>query len=103
MKTVSKGILGIAAASLLALSLASPASAARWHRGGGAVAAGAAAGFIAGAAIAASQPRYYDDGYYDRAYEPSYGYGYYGEYGDNPASPSRYYNGRYDTNGVNNN
>jgi hypothetical protein len=100
MNSISKGILGIAAAGALALSFAAPASAARWHRGG-AVAAGAAAGFVAGAAIASSQPRYYGDTYYDGGYAPSYGYA--EDYGY-PAGPSsRWYNGRYDSNGVNNN
>ena len=96
MNNISKGILGIATAGVLALSFAGPASAARLNRGG-AVAAGAAAGFVAGAAIA-SQPRYY---YRDGGYAPSYGYV---EDYSYPAGPSsRWYNGRYDSNGVNNN
>lgn len=94
MKNISKVVLGVATASVLALSLASPASA-RWHRGG-AVAAGVATGLVAGAVIASQQPRYYGDSYY---YDDSYAapsYGYYDEYPQ--SSSQRYYQGRADTN-----
>lgn len=96
MKNISKVVLGVATAGVLALSMAAPASAARWHRGG-AVAAGVATGLVAGAVIASQQPRYYGDSYYyddDSYVAPSYGY-----YEQSPAQTQRrYFQGRDDTN-----
>ena len=127
--SISKNVLGIGVAGLLALSAALPASAApvlsntaavkqadeaqvtqvRW-RPGAAVAVGVGAGLLAGAAIASSQPRYYSDPYYAPApayygspeveyYKPAPSYGY---YSGNPYRSQRYYNGRADTNAVGN-
>ena len=94
--SISKHVLGVGVAGLLALSAALPASAApvlsntaavkqaseaqttpvRW-RGGGAVAAGVGVGLLAGAAIASSNRGYYADPYYAPGYAPAYGQGYY--------------------------
>ncbi len=115
--SISKHVLGVGVAGLLALSAAMPASAAPvlsntaavkqaaeaqttevcWRNNGGAVAAGVGVGLLAGAAIASSQQRsYYADPYYAPA--PQY-YGsqqYYGsptvEYYE-PAPSYGYYGG----------
>jgi hypothetical protein len=101
--TISKYAL-IAGAGALALSLAAaPASAAPR---GAAIAAGVGVGILAGAAIANAQNNYYYSDPYAPAYgpdyyyapAPAYGYGY---YGGNYHS-HRWYQGRRDTNAVNN-
>jgi hypothetical protein len=130
--SISRNVLGVGVAGLLALFAVVPASAApvlsstsavksaadtqttqvRW-RNGGAVAAGVGVGLLAGAAIASSQQRsYYSDPYYAPA--PAYAPGYYAAepeyyapapsygYYSNPYRSSRYYNGRADTNAVGN-
>jgi hypothetical protein len=128
--TISRNILGIGFAGLLALSAVVPVSAApllsntaavksaadaqitqvRW-RNSGAIAAGVGVGLLAGAAIASSQRPYYSDPYYAPGYAPGYYAAEpeyyapapaYGYYGRNPYSSPRYYNGRADTNAVGN-
>jgi hypothetical protein len=78
MKLISKTILGVAVAGLVAASSFAPAEAARW-RHAGPVAAGVIGGLALGSALASAP--FYGSGYY--GYGPAYGY----EYGYGP----RYY------------
>jgi hypothetical protein len=78
MKTLSKIIVGMGVAGVLAASSIAPASAARWHRDNpGAAAAGFVGGLAVGAAAVAASPfTPYNDRYYGGPAAYGYEYGY---------------------------